>query len=169
MTISESSRFDDLLAKWTRVLEGQGVHALLLLLNHRTPHRYTGIYRYDPPTLRSVYLVDAFDPELRKGADVAMSDAYCVIVGEQRKSIVFNDAQCDPRFAPRPNSPVVSYCGTLLSTSDGIPYGTLCHYDVARCDENVNDVAVLEALAPLIMAKITLESPQELPRVSAFA
>lgn len=150
---------DQLLAKWKRVLDEQGIHALLLVLNSRTPHRYTAIFRYDPPTLRNVYLVDAFDSKVRRGADVAMADAYCVIVGEQRKSLVFSDASCDPRIAPRPNSPVVSYCGTLLTTAAGDPFGTLCHYDVARCDENVNEILALEQLAPLIMAKLELDLP----------
>ncbi len=168
MMSNASARSHDLLVKWRRVLDEQGVHALLRLLNSRTPHRYTGIYRYDPPTLRNVFLVDAFDPSMLRGPDVAMEDAYCVLVGERKQSIVFTDASCDPRFAPRTNSPVVSYCGTLLSTADGVPYGTLCHYDVSRCDENVNDIEVLEALAPYVMAKIAAERPDELPRASPF-
>ncbi len=150
----------DLISKMHRLLDEQGIVALLRLLNARTPHRFTGIYRFDPPSLRNMYLVDAFDPQTRKGDDVAMADAYCVIVGERRRSIVFDDARCDPRFTVRNNSPVVSYCGTLLVTSDGRPFGSLCHYDIRRCEENVNDVAMLEAVGAAVMARIEADDPE---------
>lgn len=166
--VSPASALDEeLLSKLKRILREQGVHAVLKVLNSRTPHRFTAIYRYDPPTLRNVLLVDAFDPELRTGGDVAMADAYCVMVGRERRSIVFDDAACDPRFAQLPNSPVVCYCGVLLSTSDGVPFGTLCHYDVARCDVNTNDVTVLEAIAPSIMSRLADDSPELLVRSGA--
>lgn len=150
----------ELLVKLHRVLDEQGIVALLRLLNARTPHRFTGIYRYDPPILRNVHLVDAFDPETRRGDDVAMADAYCVMVGEERRSVVFDDALCDPRIAVRGNSPVISYCGTLLVTSDGRLFGSLCHYDVRRCEENVNDVTVLEAMGAAVMARIEADDPE---------
>jgi len=160
MEVHNATPDEELLAKLNRALDEQGVHALLRILNGRTPHRYTGIYRYDPPSLRNVYLVDAFDPQVRKGSDIAMVDAYCVMVGQQRRSVVFEDARCDPRFAQLAGSPVVSYCGVLLSTVEGTPFGTLCHYDVSRCDENVNDALLLEALAASITRKLEAESPE---------
>jgi len=162
-------RTDELLLTLSRILGEQGVHAVLKVLNGRTPHRYTGIYRYDSPTMRNVHLVDAFNPEVLRGPDVAMGDAYCVMVGDQRRSIVFNDATCDPRFVYKANSPVVSYCGVLLSTAERVPFGTLCHYDVSRCEENVNDVPLLQAIAPAIMSKIAAKKPDLLAPSSLAA
>lgn len=146
---------DSPFTKLKRVLAEQGIVALLRVLNHRAPHRYTGIYKYTPEILQNLYLVDAFDPAVTKGSDVANEDAYCLMLGTERK-VAFGraeDAPCPVKLA----SPVVSYCGTLLVRSNGEPFGSLCHYDVARCQQPSTQMPYLEAMAPLIMAKLEAE------------
>lgn len=146
---------DSPITKLLRVLAEQGVIAALRILNARTPHRYTAVYKYTPEVLRSIYLVDAFDPRVVKGGDVPNEDAYCVLLRKERK-LAFGqaeDAACSRRLA----SPVVSYCGVLLVRSDGEPFGSLCHYDVARCQEPASQMPYLELMAPYIVSKLEAE------------
>jgi hypothetical protein len=138
------------LAELVRTLESKGLHEGLRLLNNRTPHRFTGIYRYDGDMLRNLHLVDALTPELRTGADVPMGDAYCAIVGDTREPLVFEDARRDVRFTHKERSPVVCYCGVLLRDERGEPFGTLCHYDVMPCEAPTHDIPLLEAAAPIV-------------------
>ncbi|MES2642285.1 MAG: GAF domain-containing protein [Myxococcota bacterium] len=142
------------LLKFRRVLGEQGIVAALRLLNSRAPHRFTGLYRYDGEMLRNLHLVDAFDPELVRGADVAMEDAYCAVVHERRQSIAFRDAKTAPEVTWRPGSPVVSYCGVLLTDGDGAAFGALCHFDVKPCDRPATEMELLENAAPILMAAL---------------
>lgn len=153
--LSSSAIDDDPVAKIRHVLEEHGVLSALRILNGRAPHRYTGIYKYTPDILKNLYLVDAFDQEVTKGSDVSLEDAYCVILSYERK-VAFGrteDAPCPVKLA----SPVVSYCGVLLMRSNGEPFGSLCHYDVARCQEPSTQMPYLEAIAPHIVAKLEAE------------
>ena len=131
-------------------LDEQGLHGALALLNSRTPHRYTGAYRYDGDILRNEGLFDRFSPKEARGEDVPMPLAYCALVGERNRGLQFADAPEDPRFAWKPGSPVVSYCGALMRDESGRPYGTLCHFDALRCEPNVTELEQLELVAPLI-------------------
>lgn len=155
-TKTESPPIDDSpVAKIYRILNEQNIIAALRVLNGRAPHRYTGIYKYTREILKNLYLVDAFDPTVTKGLDVPNEDAYCVLLGNKRK-IAFGrpeDAACPIKLT----SPVVSYCGVLLVRSNGEPFGSLCHYDVARCQEPSTQMPLLEAIAPQIMAKLEAE------------
>jgi hypothetical protein len=146
---------DSPVGKIRRVLEAQGVLAALRVLNGRAPHRYTGIYKYDPVILRNIYLVDAFDPTVTRGTDVPNEDAYCVLLADQREFAFGRpqDAPCPAKLA----SPVASYCGVLLVRSNGTPFGSLCHFDVARCEEPATQMPQLVAIAPHIMATLEAE------------
>ena len=141
------------LQKIRRVLDQQGVLAVLRILNGRAPHRFTAIYRYEPPILRNVYLVDAFNPALERGDDVALKDAYCGLLSERRPSLAFG-APADVPGLPKLASPAVSYCGVLLTMADGTPYGSLCHFDTMRCEWPTSEMPLLESVAPWIMAAI---------------
>jgi len=133
-----------------RVALGDGVHAALRSLNDRTPHRFTGVYRYDGDMLRNMALFDRFEPDIQRGIDIPMADAYCANVGRSGEPLEFADATCDARFAYLPGSPVVCYSGVLISSPQGVPYGTLCHYDIRRCETRNSDIPLLKAAAPLI-------------------
>lgn len=141
--------------KLERVLAEQGPIATLRMLNSRAPHRYTGIYKYTPTILQNIYLVDAFDPSVTKGADVALEDAYCVLLADRRE-VAFGEAT-DAPCAVKLQSPVVSYCGALIMRDDGTPFGSLCHYDVARCQRPALEMPFLQAIAPLLMKRLEAE------------
>ncbi len=144
-------------------LSNGGIHEALRYLNSRTPHRFSGIYRYDGDMLRNEHLFDRDTPSLRGGDDVAMVDAYCAIVGQREEALEFGDIHADTRIAFKPGSPVVSYCGVLIRSADGKPFGTLCHFDVLPCQERSTDIPLLEAVAPL-MFKALLEGRAALPQ-----
>lgn len=150
-----SSAETAMIEKLQRVLNEQGILATLRVLNSRTPHRFTGVYKYTPDILKNVLLVDAFDPSVEKGGDVPNEDAYCVLLKEAPQLAFghLGDSQCPAKL----NSPVVSYCGVQLVRSNGVPFGSLCHYDVARCEEPATQMALLAASAPLIVARLEAE------------
>lgn len=143
---------DDVLKKFTRVLTSQGVHAALRFLNSRASHRFTGIYQFDAPTLRSVALLDADTPALTRGDDGPIEATYCASVGRFERPFTTEDAAHDSRLRQHPARETVrSYCGVLLRTTDGQPYGTLCHFDVVPRDVPVDELALMEGAAPLLM------------------
>lgn len=88
----------------------EGVHAALRYLNSRTPHRFTGVYRYDGEMLRNMALFDRFEPDQQRGGDIPMAD------------------------------------------------GTLCHYDIQRCEPRTSDIPLLKAAAPFILEALQGQS-----------
>jgi hypothetical protein len=137
------------IGEFTEKLEQQGVHAALQYLNSRTPHRYTGIFRFDNDTLRSEVLFDRYELTLTKGADAPMEATYCSLVGRQQAPLEINDATTDARVKGVIDTPVVSYCGVLIRDNEGRAFGSLCHYDMQRCQERTTDLPLLEAAAKL--------------------
>ncbi|MBT9393638.1 hypothetical protein KLP40_10735 [Hymenobacter sp. NST-14] len=132
-----------------RVMQQQGFHAALQYLNHRTPHRYTGVFRFDGELLRNEALFDRLQPAVQQGADVPMAVTYCSLVGRQQAPLEITDATTDARVRGLIDTPVVSYCGVLVRDAQGQPFGTLCHYDLQRCQERTTDQPLLEAAASL--------------------
>jgi hypothetical protein len=137
------------LHEFSTLLQAQGVHAALEYLNGRTPHRYTGVFRFDGNTLRNEALFDRFQPNVQEGDDVPMAVTYCSLVGRQEAPLEILDAARDPQ-AREIQTPVISYCGVLIRDEQGQPFGTLCHYDMQRCQERTADVPLLEAAAGLL-------------------
>lgn len=138
------------LTEFQRILASEGLHPALSFLNRRTPHRFTGVYRYDGEMLRNVALLDRYLPETTRGDDVAMVDAYCSIVGKTGAPLEFSDSRSDSRFGHLPGSAVVCYCGVPIRDVQGRPFGSLCHFDTQRCEPRRSDAALLAAAAPLI-------------------
>ena len=146
------------LAKFERVLNAGGVHEALRFLNNRTAHRYTGLYRFDPPMLRSLFLVDAMDTAARRGDDVLMETTYCSVVGAFERPFTTDDALLDDRLREHPaRAAVRSYCGVLLQDSDGRAFGTLCHFDAVPCDVPVPELPLMSAAALLLMRALAAE------------
>ncbi len=145
----------DFVSMFSRILQMQGVHGALRFLNSRASHRFTGIYRFDAPTLRNVSLLDADEPTLKKGDDAPLDATYCSIVGIFERPFTTEDASLDPRLVGHvARDSVQSYCGVLLRSASGAPFGTLCHFDLVPRDVPVDDVALMEAVAPMLMAAL---------------
>ena len=140
-------------AEFAILLQQQGVHAALGYLNHRTPHRYTGVFRFDGEMLRSEALFDRNRPDVRTGADAPLAETYCSLVGRSEAPVQVLDAAVDPQ-ALGIETPVISYCGALIRDGQGKAFGTLCHYDLQRCQERTTDQPLLEAAAQLLYKRL---------------
>ncbi len=140
--------------EFKRILLSAGVHGALSYLNQRTPHRFTGIYRFDGDILRNEFLFDKYEPDTRKGDDAPMEATYCSLVGASRQPLEILDSATDARVIGVVVTPVVSYCGVLISNNDGEPYGTLCHFDMARCEVSSSDLPLLQTGAKLLFDRL---------------
>lgn len=135
-------------------LHRSGLHGALRFLNGRTPHRFTGVYRYDGGMLRNVELFDQFNPGHGKGEDSPIENTFCSLVPQFDGALAFTEAGSDPRVA-HILTPVVSYCGVQLRDGNGVALGTLCHFDLNPCETRTSDLQFLEMLAPLLQQAIT--------------
>ena len=142
----------DAFLKFEKVLGAQGVREALRFLNSRTPHRFTGLYRFDAAWRRSLHLVDSYAPDVRRGEDAPGDESYCAIVGREGRAFVTDDARLDERLHAHPaREAVASYCGVLLRAEGGEPFGTLCHFDAVPCAVPVAEVPFMEAAAPYLL------------------
>lgn len=99
--------------------------------------------------LRNEVLFDRYRPDVHQGVDAPMVTTYCALVGRRHTPVTILDATIDPQ-ALGIETPVISYCGVLVRTAQGQVYGTLCHYDLQRCQERTADLPLLEAAATLL-------------------
>lgn len=142
----------DVIDTLDELIDSEGVHAALAFLNSRSPHRFTGVYRLDPPTLRNVRLYDRENPELEMGADTPLRETYCFITGSTAAPFYTADARADARLGDHPaRDSVLSYCGVPLLDESGAAVGTLCHFDLAPRPIPTREIAVLSAAAPRIL------------------
>ncbi|RSK44059.1 hypothetical protein [Hymenobacter rigui] len=138
------------IAEFTTILQQQGVHNALKYLNNRTPYRFTGLYRFDGSLLQNDALFDQFTPALQRAEPVPMSVTFCSLVGQRQQPLEIQDAATDTQMQGLIDTEVVSYCGVLIRDAAGQPFGTLCHYDMQRCQERTADMPLLQAAADLL-------------------
>jgi GAF domain-containing protein len=133
------------------ILETNGLHALLAHLNQRTRHRYTGVYAFDPPVLRSLCLYDRENPGIVRGGDTPMSETYCSIVGMDSDAFATPDAGREPRLNSHPaRTSVLAYCGVPLRNAAGECFGTLCHFDMRPRIVPTRELPILHAVAAML-------------------
>jgi hypothetical protein len=150
---------NSLIDDFERTLRSSGLHPALGLLNARTAHRFTGVYRFDGDWLRSVALFDRWNPEGFRGADAPMRETFCAIVPTQGSTLEVVDGATDKRFPWMSENAVVSYCGTLIRSDAGDPFGTLCHFDMSRCEAASSQLfPLMVAAAPMIYRAIAASS-----------
>lgn len=142
-------------AEFVTIFDRRGLHDALAFLNARTRHRYTGLYRFEPPMLRNVCLYDRENPLLRVGADSPMSETYCSIVGERETPFATADALGDASLAAHPaRADVQAYCGAPVKDGGGRCVGTLCHFDVRPRLVPETEVPVMERVAELLTSSV---------------
>jgi CheY-like chemotaxis protein len=135
------------------------LHDALAVLNRKTGHRFTGIYRFDGKVLTNLHIFDRLHPEVQKGDDAPINETYCAIVGATRQTFVSPDTMADPRLTEHPaRQSVQSYCGVLLRNTDSTPFGTLCHFDLVPVTASDETIALLELAAPLVSAEVAHSS-----------
>lgn len=138
------------LEAFSECLDQQRLRAALVFLNQRTPHRYTGVFRFDGDMLRNVALVDKWDADVAEGEDVPLAAAYCAHLHQTGEPLQVADGATDPRVPWMQDSPVVSYCGAVITDAAGAPWGALCHFDTARCDAKNSDLPLIVAAARIL-------------------
>ena len=132
-------------------LRREGLGALLRFLNARTRHRFTAVYRFEPPWLRNVCTVDRENPELTLTADCRIRESYCGFVFEQAERFTVADAAADPRVADHPKRDVLlAYCGVPVFDEAGACIGTVCHFDPRPRLTPPSELPLLECAASLV-------------------
>lgn len=132
-----------------------GLVEALGYLNARTRHRYTGVYRFEPPMLRCVALFDRENAALRSGCDVEMAETYCSIVGARGAPFATADAAQEEELVQHPaRLSVLSYCGVPLFAPTGACIGTLCHFDDRPRLVPLGEMPLLDEAARAIAAHL---------------
>jgi GAF domain-containing protein len=138
-----------------RLLSIGDVHAALRQLNQRTRHRFTGVYRLEPPMLRSVALYDRENPELHVGGDMPLNETYCSITAETQAPVAIDDARRVEVLRDHPaRDSVLSYCGVPLTSDDGSRWGTLCHFDLRPRIVPLNEIPLMQRVAPAMLRAV---------------
>jgi len=145
--------FEPDLKEFENLLANSGAHTALGFLNRRTPHRFSGIYKFDEKILRNIMLYDSYYPAVFKGEDAPMVATYCSLVKTQQK-LEIHDAPNDKRVNGKIITPVISYCGVLIKDDEGNPFGTLCHFDMKRCQERISDFSLMEEAGKLFFLNL---------------
>lgn len=146
---SASTTATDLAAFRKRHSEG-GLREGLRFLNLRTPHRYTGVFRFDGEMLLNVGMVDKWDTAVEKGLDVPLATAYCAHLRQTGAPLLVEDGSRDPRVPWMAGNPIVSYCGAVILDDRGEPWGALCHFDEQPCQAKDSDMPLIVAAAAVI-------------------
>ena len=146
-------------AECGRILAERGLHAALQFLNGRTRHRFTGVYRADPPVLRNIALFDRENPTLHLSGDInPLRETYCSVTSEMCAPFATSDAGRDERLVDHPaRGTVLSYCGVPLLLADGRAYGTLCHFDLRPRIIPTGELPLLTRVAPLILRALRID------------
>lgn len=149
--------------RFREVLVSDGLFEAMRYANDQSEHRFTAIYYFDGPVLRNLLLVDKQDRAVRKCPDLPVLESYCLYVREAVARFQVDAAATDPRVEGHPKQHVVqSYCGIPILAGDGTLWGTICHFDYAPRHYDDDEVAVLEAVAPMVMRAIADGAADEL-------
>lgn len=137
--------------EFATIFDRSGLHAALAFLNARTRHRYTAVYRFEPPMLRNVCLYDRENPSLHVGGDSLMHETYCSIVGDRAISFSTADSLADPQLTGHPSrGSVQAYCGAPVVDEHGTCIGTLCHFDPRPRLVPETEILVMERVGALL-------------------
>lgn len=144
------------LAEIASMLARGELRSALAKLNARTNLRFTGVYRFEPPLLRSVVLFDRENPTLPLGGDAApLDDTFCSIVRATGSPQLIDNVEARAEHAARAErSGVLAYCGVPLMESNGEAFGTLCHFDLRPRITPAAEIDALVHLAPAVMRAV---------------
>ena len=154
---STENAFAKELNSFTTLLSQEGLLGALRFLNKRTPHRYTGVYKYDGKFLKNIIKYDEFLDVIVEDEKVPLEVTYCSLVKDMGQLQIL-DATEDDRVKGVIETPVVSYGGVLIEDERNAPFGTLCHYDFKRCQERITDLPLLKLASSIIYQYIKLQN-----------
>ncbi len=149
--MGEKHAHADTLAEIKNVLASKGLRSAVEFLNSLTPHRFTSLYRFDGPTLRSLTFYDRENPSVESCEDIPVEASYCVFVRNTGQRFAVADASCDERVKDHAKRETVRrYCGVPLLDGSGRMVGSICHFDLEPGRVAEKDVELLERMAELL-------------------
>lgn len=153
-------------AHFARLLHGRGILVALGYLNERTRYRFTGLYRAEPPLLHNVALFDRENPDLDgSGAVAKLDETYCSITRLTASPFSTDDAMHDARLTTHAaRDSVLCYSGVPIRLGSGLPWGTLCHFDLRPRLLPPDELAVLASAAPLVAEWLARQPSAGRPR-----
>jgi CheY-like chemotaxis protein len=154
LTVSKPSEDDPpTIRDFRAVLAAQGLHQALGFLNRRTSHRFTGIFRFETKLLHGLQLFDREHASPPEAADAPLRQTYSGIVEAERQPFVVWDSHNEPRLANHPaRDKERAFCGVLLRRGNGMPFGTLCHFDPEPVEPNPEVLGLLLLVGPIVSA-----------------
>lgn len=124
----------------------------LRFLNDQTPHRFTGLYVFEDPTLSNLQIIDKQDPDSESLPDVPVTATYCAFTRSTGGPLAIRDARREDRWTDHPaRDEIISYCGVPLVDDQGAIFGTICHYDYGPVEISPENVELLEAVSALLI------------------
>lgn len=145
---------------FAQTLDSQGVRPALAYLRGLTDYRFVSIFRFENGNTVSVAHVDRDDPTAVHTADAPTDSAYCCYVRDTNGTFVTADALLDPRTEGHAKRHIVSaYCGIPIMDSEGVLFGTLCHYDTEPRDPEQMDLPLLLRAASRLAQSGQIELP----------
>ena len=139
-------------ARVATLLHHAGIHAALGALNARTRYRFTGLYRAEPPLLLNVALFDRENPTVpASGAVARLEETYCSITRNTAAPFTTDDALRDARLTTHAaRDSVLCYSGVPIRLDSGVPWGTLCHFDLRPRLLPPDELEILAGVAPVV-------------------
>lgn len=142
---------DEPLTQFKSAFDAGGLLGALQFLNARTPYRYTAVYRLDGQMMRNIVLYDRLGETSAGLSEVPLGDSFCQFVMRDKGFETVNSA-LDTRLDGHTYQGVLnSYFGLPLSRKPGTIYGTLCHFDFEPKQLPDGELALLEAVSPVLM------------------
>jgi len=154
MALQEQQQLEQQLAQFHLAFESGGLRGALHYLNARTTFRYTAIYRLEGQMMRNIFLYDRQGENPTSLSEVPLGDSFCQFVLRDNGFNTVNSAD-DARLLGHPYQGVInSYFGLPLSRKAGTIYGTFCHFDVQPMLISDSEIALLEAVSPVLMDQL---------------
>jgi len=151
----ESKTRGEAFAELKTTLATKGVRGAVEFLNLQTPHRFTSLFRFDGPTLRSVTFYDRQNPDQENCEAIPVEASYCVFVRDTGRNFLVADAGDDQRVKEHPKRQMVQcYCGVPLLDRTGRMFGSICHFDFEPAPIADRDVELLERMAELLQHEL---------------
>lgn len=152
-------------ARFSEILDGQGLRPALSFLLSLTDYRFIAIYRFHEGMANAAVHVDRENPEVLHAEEVPASATYCCFARDARGVFATADSMVDQRLSTHVAREVVKgYCGVPVMTPEGDILGTLCHYDLVPRDHQQIDLPLMLQVASLLAQRDLVPAyPRRLP------
>lgn len=151
--ICDFSQIEETVQHFEWLLAENGLHGALEFLNDRTPHRFTGLYVMVAGRLRNVALYDSFDVRVQRGEKAAGELTRFFRIDNPVRAGRPSPGRAQ-RWSLSSTRNIRSYCGVPLRDGSGAAFGTLCHFDMHRCQERKSDLPLLRQAAEILKGKL---------------